>query len=99
VHRSNGAHRDCGDVDTVPISIERTLAAIDARVSAVIADRCHARVRRRRPLVTLGILRALARRHGRLGLVHFDAHPRYLDEYLARSTSTGHRFRRAVEEG
>src|SRR5499426_794434 len=29
---------DCGDVDIVPISIERTLAAIDARVSAVIAE-------------------------------------------------------------
>src|SRR5882672_6001226 len=29
---------DCGDVDVVPISIERTLAAIEARVGEVMAD-------------------------------------------------------------
>jgi len=36
--RTACAIADCGDVDTVPISIGATLAAIDARVSAVIAD-------------------------------------------------------------
>ena len=66
---------DCGDVDTVPISIERTLAAIDARVSQVIADGAMPVCVGGDHSVTLGILRALARRHGRLGLVHFDAHP------------------------
>jgi len=76
---------DCGDVDVVPISIERTLAAIEARVDEVIAD-------------TLGILRALARRHGRLGLVHFDAHPDTWDEYFGSKFFHGTPFRRAVEE-
>src|SRR5207244_8098938 len=72
---------DCGDVDVVPISIERTLTAIEARVAEVIADGATPVCVGGDHSVTLGILRALARRHGRLGLVHFDAHPDTWDEY------------------
>ena len=90
---------DCGDVDTVPISIERTLAAIDARVSAVIAEGAMPVCVGGDHSVTLGILRALARRHGRLGLVHFDAHPDTWDEYFGSKYFHGTPFRRAVEEG
>ncbi len=90
---------DCGDVDVVPISIERTFAAVTARVDEVLAAGA-------RPLavggdhsVTLPILRALARRHGPLGLVHFDAHPDTWDEYFGSKFFHGTPFRRAVEEG
>jgi agmatinase len=89
---------DCGDVDTVPISIERTLAAIEARVSEVIADSATPVCVGGDHSVTLGILRALARRHGRLGLVHFDAHPDTWDEYFGSKYFHGTPFRRAVEE-
>jgi arginase family enzyme len=44
-------------------------------------------------------LRALARRHGRLGLVHFDAHPDTWDEYFGSKYFHGTPFRRAIEEG
>ena len=90
---------DCGDVDVVPISIERTHAAIEQRIDSVLAAGA-------RPLcvggdhsVTLPILRALARRHGPLGLVHFDAHPDTWDEYFGSKLFHGTPFRRAVEEG
>jgi agmatinase len=90
---------DYGDVDVVPISIEGTLAAIqretDALVAAGVAPLCvggdHS--------ITLGILRSLARRHGRLGLIHFDAHPDTWDEYFGSKYFHGTTFRRAVEEG
>jgi arginase family enzyme len=49
--------------------------------------------------VTLPILRVLARRHGALGLVHFDAHPDTWDEYFGSKYFHGTTFRRAVEEG
>jgi agmatinase len=90
---------DCGDVDVVPISIERTHAKIEERIDAVVAGGA-------RPLcvggdhsITLPILRALARRHGRLGVVHFDAHPDTWDEYFGSKLFHGTPFRRAVEEG
>jgi agmatinase len=90
---------DCGDVDVVPISIERTHAAIEAKIDAVLAARA-------RPLtvggdhsITLPILRSLARRHGPLGVVHFDAHPDTWDEYFGSKLFHGTPFRRAIEEG
>jgi agmatinase len=90
---------DWGDVDVVPISIEGTFAAIeretDALVGAGVVPLCvggdHS--------ITLPILRSLARRHGRLGLVHFDAHPDTWDEYFGSRYFHGTPFRRAVEEG
>jgi agmatinase len=90
---------DCGDVDVVPISIERTHAAIEHRIDEVLAAGA-------RPLcvggdhsITLPILRSLARRHGPLGVVHFDAHPDTWDEYFGSKLFHGTPFRRAVEEG
>ena len=90
---------DCGDVDVVPISIERTHAAIERRVDTVLEAGA-------RPLcvggdhsITLPILRSLARRHGPLGVVHFDAHPDTWDEYFGSKLFHGTPFRRAVEEG
>src|SRR5262245_62045990 len=89
---------DCGDVDVVPISIEGTFAAIERDMRAFVEAGV-------RPLavggdhsITLPILRALARRHGRLGLVHFDAHPDTWDEYFGSKYFHGTTFRRAVEE-
>jgi agmatinase len=49
--------------------------------------------------ITLPILRALARRHGPLGVVHFDAHPDTWDEYFGSKLFHGTPFRRAIEEG
>ena len=90
---------DCGDVDTVPISIERTHAAIEAKIDEVIAVGA-------RPLcvggdhsVTLPIIRALARKHGPLAVVHFDAHPDTWDQYFGSKLFHGTPFRRAIEEG
>jgi len=90
---------DCGDVDVVPISIERTLAAIEARVGEVMADGAMPVCVGGDHSVTLGILRAVARRHGPVGLVHFDAHPDTWDEYFGSKFFHGTPFRRAVEEG
>jgi agmatinase len=89
---------DCGDVDVVPISIERTHAAIEAKIDQVVAAGA-------RPIsiggdhsVTLPILRALAKRHGPLAVVHFDAHPDTWDEYFGSKLFHGTPFRRAIEE-
>jgi agmatinase len=90
---------DCGDVDVVPISIERTHAAIEAKIDTVIAAGA-------RPLcvggdhsVTLPVIRSLARRHGPLAVVHFDAHPDTWDQYFGSKLFHGTPFRRAIEEG
>jgi agmatinase len=89
---------DCGDVDVLPTSIEATYAAITRRVDAVIAAGAAPVCVGGDHSVTLGILRAVARRHGPVGLVHFDAHPDTWDEYFGSKFFHGTPFRRAVEE-
>ncbi|HEY7650562.1 MAG TPA: agmatinase, partial [Methylomirabilota bacterium] len=90
---------DCGDVDVVPTSIERTFERIQQAIDAVIVAGALPLVVGGDHSVTLPILRSLARRHGRVGLVHFDAHPDTWDEYFGSKFFHGTPFRRALEEG
>lgn len=90
---------DCGDIDVVPISIERTYDAIEKAIDRVLAAGAMPLCVGGDHSVTLPILRSLARRQGRLGVVHFDAHPDTWDEYFGSKFFHGTPFRRAVEEG
>ena len=49
--------------------------------------------------LTLPILRALAKKHGPMGLIHIDAHTDTNDEMFGEKVAHGTTFRRAVEEG
>src|SRR5438445_10394133 len=73
---------DCGDIDVVPISIERTFDVITAKMNEVIAAGAMPLAVGGDQPVTLPNLRSVARRHGPLGIVHFDAPPDTRDEYI-----------------
>ena len=90
---------DCGDVDVVPISIERTYEAVTRKLDEVVAAGAVPVCVGGDHSVTLPILRSVARRHGPVGIVHFDAHPDTWDEYFGSKFFHGTPFRRAVEEG
>ncbi|HWF26624.1 MAG TPA: agmatinase [Solirubrobacteraceae bacterium] len=90
---------DYGDAPTVPGYVEETLARIE-RFVATLAERGvvgvgvggdHS--------VTLAELRALAKVHGPLGLVHLDSHTDLWHAYFGKPLSHGTVFRRALEEG
>jgi agmatinase len=91
---------DLGDAPVVPGYMEVSLERIEQAVAAVVE-------RGAVPLglggdhgVTLAELRAVARRHGPLALVHFDSHTDTWPSYFAgQPHSAGTPFRRAVEEG
>jgi agmatinase len=90
---------DYGDIDVAPVSIERTHELIETAIAELLAHGV-------RPIsvggdhsISLPILRALARRHGPVALVHFDAHTDTWDQYLGSKHFHGSMFRRAVEEG
>jgi len=57
---------DCGDIDVNPSSIEATYAAITAKIDAVVAAGVAPVCVGGDHSITLGILRALAKRHGPL---------------------------------
>ena len=49
--------------------------------------------------ISLGELRAAAKHHGPVALLHFDAHTDTVDSYFGQKFTHGTPFRRAVEEG
>ncbi|AJG17918.1 agmatinase [Cupriavidus basilensis] len=90
---------DIGDVATNPYNLHDAIARIEAAYRDIIATGC-------RPIglggdhtVTLPILRAMHARHGRLGLIHVDAHADVNDTMFGEKIAHGTPFRRAVEEG
>jgi agmatinase len=89
---------DYGDVDISPVSIERTNEVVEQEVGAILAAGCLPVSIGGDHSVALPILRAVARRHGPVALVHFDSHPDTWDQYFGSRYFHGTMFRRAVEE-
>lgn len=90
---------DIGDVATNPYDLKDSIRRIEAAYTGIVATGC-------RP-ITLGgdhtiawpILRALKARHGRLAVVHVDAHADVNDTMGGEKIAHGTPFRRAVEDG
>jgi agmatinase len=89
---------DCGDIDVAPNSIEKTYELIEKGIARFAQTALPISVGGDHS-ISLPILRALAKIHGPLGLVHFDAHPDTWDEYFGGKYFHGTPFRRAIEEG
>ena len=89
---------DVGDVDAPPVSIEKCYAAVEERIGSLVDAGARPIVIGGDHSISLPILRALARRHGPLALVQFDAHIDTWDEYFGGKYFHGTPFRRAVEE-
>ena len=90
---------DAGDIACNPFNINEAVETIEDAASALM--RVGAR------LVTIGgdhtialpLLRAAAKVHGPVALLHFDAHLDTWDTYFGAAYTHGTPFRRAVEEG
>jgi agmatinase len=90
---------DGGDILCVPMSIERSLAAIEARVAAIARAKAVPLLVGGDHTISLGALRALQRQHGPLGLVHFDAHSDTFGPAWDVDVHHGTVFRHALDEG
>ena len=89
---------DAGDVDVSPLSVERAFEQIEAYLGAVISAGAVPMVVGGDHGISLPVLRALARKHGPLGLVQFDSHIDTWDEDFGSRYFHGSPFRWAVEE-
>jgi agmatinase len=90
---------DVGDIDAPPVSIEKCYDAVESGIGAIADAGARPVVIGGDHSISLPILRALARRHGPLALVQFDAHIDTWDEYFGSKYFHGTPFRRAIEEG
>lgn len=91
---------DLGDAPVNPMMIEETLEKIESFIDDMVERNIIPLGAGGDHLVSLPILRALAKKHGPLAMVHFDAHTDTWDRYFGDCKYThGTPFRRAIEEG
>ena len=90
---------DAGDIACTPFSAEEAVAQIEAGADALLQDGGRLLAIGGDHTIALPLLRATARRHGPLALVHFDAHLDTWDTYFGQRFTHGTPFRRAWEEG
>jgi len=90
---------DLGDVPINTYSIDKSMGIIAAFYDRVLASGCKPLTMGGDHTIALPILRALARKHGPVALVHVDAHADINEDMFGEPIAHGTPFRRAVEEG
>ena len=89
---------DYGDLPVVPGYIEDSNKVIAESLTPLVEKGVIPVLLGGDHSITLPELRAIAKTHGQVALIHFDSHTDTLDEYFGRSYNHGTPFRRAVEE-
>jgi agmatinase len=90
---------DAGDVDASPVNLDHAHAAIADRVGDIVAAGAIPLVVGGDHSISLPVLRALASKHGPLGLVQFDSHVDTWDEDFGSKLFHGSPFYYAITEG
>lgn len=90
---------DAGDVGVGPYDIAQAVAAIETRAQSLIDSGSRVVALGGDHTIALPLLRAAARAHGPVAVLHFDAHLDTWDTLHGASVWHGSPFRRASEEG
>ncbi|WP_051885694.1 agmatinase [Streptomyces hygroscopicus] len=90
---------DAGDIAVNPFDIGEAIETIQHAAGSLQADGTRLVTIGGDHTVALPLLRAVARRHGPVAVLHFDAHLDTWDTYFGAEHTHGTPFRRAVEEG
>jgi guanidinobutyrase len=90
---------DLGDVPLNTYNLRSSIEIIESFYDAVLQNDVKTLSMGGDHTVTLPILRALYRKHGRMALIHVDAHADVNDEMFGEKIAHGTIFRRALEEG
>jgi agmatinase len=90
---------DAGDITCTPFDTEAAVSQIEEAADALLAGGGRLVAVGGDHTIALPLLRATAKRHGPLALVHFDAHLDTWDTYFGQRFTHGTPFRRAWEEG
>ncbi|MFC0540965.1 agmatinase [Kutzneria chonburiensis] len=90
---------DAGDIAANPMDIPQAIGTIEREAGELLDSGARLVTVGGDHTIALPLLRAMARRHGPVALLHFDAHLDTWDSYFGASYTHGTPFRRAVEEG
>jgi len=90
---------DIGDVPINPYNLSDSIRIITEFYQKVVATGCRPMTLGGDHTIALPILRAIAAKHGPVGMVHVDAHADINEHMFGEPVAHGTPFRRAVEEG
>ena len=90
---------DAGDVDIIPGYLDESFERIEAAVAGVLDAGAVPVIMGGDHSITLPELRAVAKRHGPVALLHFDAHSDTGDDFFGKPYNHGTTFHWAIEEG
>ena len=90
---------DIGDLAINTFSLAQTLKIIEESYDAILAADVVPMAMGGDHSLTLPILRAMAKKHGPMAVIHVDAHADVNDEMFGERETHGTVFRRAYEEG
>ena len=90
---------DLGDVAINTYNLQKSVEIIERHYQPVVDTGCIPLTLGGDHTIVLPILRAIARKHGPVALVHVDAHADVNDDMFGERIAHGTPFRRAVEEG
>jgi agmatinase len=90
---------DAGDIAVNPFSIEEAVRQVEVGADELLERAGRILTIGGDHTIALPLLRSVARRHGPVAVVHFDAHLDTWDTYFGAATTHGTPFRRASEEG
>jgi len=96
-----GVHQvaDAGDVTLNPFDLVEAITTLEREAGALGSDGLKLLTIGGDHTIALPLLRPLARRHGPVAVLHFDAHLDTWDTYFGAPYTHGTPFRRASEEG
>ena len=89
---------DAGDVDIIPGYLDESFERIEAAVAGVLDAGAVPVIMGGDHSITLPELRAVAKRHGPVALLHFDAHSDTGDDFFGKPYNHGTTFHWAIEE-
>lgn len=90
---------DAGDIAANPFNIDEAVETVQAAADQVLDTGARMMTLGGDHTIALPLLRSMARLHGPVALLHFDAHLDTWDTYFGAEYTHGTPFRRAVEEG
>ncbi len=90
---------DAGDIAVNPFNIDEAILQIQDGVGSLISKGLKLLTLGGDHTIALPILRALHKVHGKISVIHFDAHLDTWDTYFGANYTHGTPFRRASEEG
>ncbi len=90
---------DAGDIAVNPFDIEEAIGTLEQAAHGFAADDVRLLTIGGDHTIALPLLRAAARRHGPIGVLHLDAHLDTWDTYFGAAYTHGTPFRRAGDEG